>query len=1073
MKQFKYTLLLLLALLLSTGAQAQYRDARGRLVSTIIADGLAQLPAQNLNDYNQLMDEFARTGSEGIESLAGMLQPAAAAKNATFEYAIDGIVSYVSAEDRAELQQGVHAGLLKAIAACNDNVNKRFLLSQLQKIAQPSDLPMLANLLKDPNLRDAALAVICDTPANDAEFKALLDDTTLPKASLAYLVYQRNLFSSDVEAKLLSWLPADEETTAAIYNALTICGTAKSLKLLGAEAKKSGYSGTDAKSATDAYLQLCNRLIDRESKTVAKAAKDLQKQQSPALRCAGLLLDLGTTKNREALVLKALKDNCKQYRNTALDHAKEYCGDGIFAAVAAIMPKLTDAQKVDVVSWLGNNHRTAQVDPIVAAIGSNDDTLAKAAIEAAGRINDNKALAGLVAQLGGKHSAEAAEALKAFPGNVNDMLLSTLATGNSEQQLAVLNLMAQRHVPGSYSQLMSFVDNSDAATSEAACKALKGVVSEANFAPVCQKMEAASGTKTALLQDVAVSALRNLSATDQYSRINALMQKSQKPALYYPMLAQAGNSEAVSSLLKAYEMPATKQAAYRSLLRVNSPEMIDVLYGIAEKDANARNEAIGRYTTLVSNAHANDAETYLNVERALQLPGLADNVVRRLLNLVSTNTVYPALPLVTAKLNANGETSLTAAYAAKNLVAKHAAFQGGSYTRGLMAETQKTLTAWKQKGDADAGYALDEIGGFLPKFKDYGFAPVGKALSVARKTTVLDKDVENFEAYLEWKTDGEGLLSLRSMPALVLNPAGVRYVHANNKGIAAKKGEWNLLYVKFVDDRLTVMSNGELVCDNVIMQNTPTDAQLLFKGNLTLVAGQGTVDVKNLYINRLPATPVTKLSAEEAKQGFKLLFDGRSLSQWHGNTTNYVPRDGCIYVNAHYGNGGNLYSNKKYSDFVYRFEFCFVSPGVNNGIGIRTRENVDAAYEGMEIQVLDHDDPIYAGLHDYQQHGSVYGIIVPKHVKFGKLGTWNTEEIRAVGDHITVTVNGEVILDGNIREACQGHNVAPDGSDHNPYTVDHNNHPGLFNKSGNISFCGHGEGVMFRNIRILDLSKKK
>ena len=78
-----------------------------------------------------------------------------------------------------------------------------------------------------------------------------------------------------------------------------------------------------------------------------------------------------------------------------------------------------------------------------------------------------------------------------------------------------------------------------------------------------------------------------------------------------------------------------------------------------------------------------------------------------------------------------------------------------------------------------------------------------------------------------------------------------------------------------------------------------------------------------------------------------------------------------------------------------------------------------------------------------------------------------------MGDHITVTVNGEVIVDGNIREACQGHNVAPDGAKENPYTVDHRNHPGLFNKSGHIGFLGHGSGVKFRNIRIKDLSSEK
>mgnify|MGYP003305116745 CR=1 FL=1 len=70
-----------------------------------------------------------------------------------------------------------------------------------------------------------------------------------------------------------------------------------------------------------------------------------------------------------------------------------------------------------------------------------------------------------------------------------------------------------------------------------------------------------------------------------------------------------------------------------------------------------------------------------------------------------------------------------------------------------------------------------------------------------------------------------------------------------------------------------------------------------------------------------------------------------------------------------------------------------------------------------------------------------------------------------------VTVNGDVILDGNIRKACKGNNVSKDGSKTNPYTVDKKNHPGLFNKSGHIGFLGHGEGLKLRNVRIKDLSK--
>ena len=238
-------------------------------------------------------------------------------------------------------------------------------------------------------------------------------------------------------------------------------------------------------------------------------------------------------------------------------------------------------------------------------------------------------------------------------------------------------------------------------------------------------------------------------------------------------------------------------------------------------------------------------------------------------------------------------------------------------------------------------------------------------------------------------------------------------------------------------------------------------------------AGYAIDDIKAM-LEKLPeveTSPKFELSAEEAKEGFEVLFDGEDMSKWIGNTIDYVPMNGAICVSAKYGNGGNLYTEKEYSDFIFRFEFCFMKEGVNNGVGIRTPMGVDAAYEGMEIQILDHDAPIYKNLREYQVHGSVYGIIPAKRIKSPKLGTWNTEEIWVKGDRIKVTVNGEVILDGNIRKACKGHNVSKDGSKTNPYTVDKKNHPGLFNKSGHIGFLGHGEGLKLRNVRIKDLSK--
>lgn len=270
----------------------------------------------------------------------------------------------------------------------------------------------------------------------------------------------------------------------------------------------------------------------------------------------------------------------------------------------------------------------------------------------------------------------------------------------------------------------------------------------------------------------------------------------------------------------------------------------------------------------------------------------------------------------------------------------------------------------------------------------------------------------------------------------------------------------------------TIVSQNKSLQGHDVTNGILAKAMAVFKADTADADAGYAVDEIKLLMDKAAVRPA-ELSKQEQDSGFELLFDGLTLKNWHGNTLNYTPEDGCIYVTAGYGSEGNLYTDKDYSDFVFRFEFMFLEPGVNNGVGIRTSEGLDAAYHGMEIQILDHDAPVYKGLRPYQQHGAVYGIIVPEHVDFGPVGTWHTEEIRAVGDRITVTVDGKVILDGDIRKACKGHNVAPDGSGNNPYTVDGQNHPGLFNKSGKISFCGHGEGLKFRNIRILDLLGKK
>ena len=194
----------------------------------------------------------------------------------------------------------------------------------------------------------------------------------------------------------------------------------------------------------------------------------------------------------------------------------------------------------------------------------------------------------------------------------------------------------------------------------------------------------------------------------------------------------------------------------------------------------------------------------------------------------------------------------------------------------------------------------------------------------------------------------------------------------------------------------------------------------------------------------------------QSSSDFVPLFNGKNLDGWTGNKAGYLVDSGMIVVNPGQGSGGNLYTEKEFGNFIMRFQFK-LTPGANNGIGIRAPLTGDAAYVGMEIQVLDNKADIYKSLHPYQYHGSVYGVIPAERGYLKEVGEWNEEEIRAEGTKIKVTLNGHVILDGDIAPSIANG------------TMDHKEHPGLKNKKGHIGFLGHGSVVYFRNIMIKTL----
>ncbi len=167
----------LAALSLSVGIFAQ------ESLDVKIDAALAQMPAENMEVFNTVMDSFLPQTSDFIVTLSSRLVPAAEGPNAKVEYLLNGFISYLSASEFRQYRDEAVKGLEKAIAECADQPNKVFLqerLYLLSKYTQPEAYKELTISKaksqlkkKDSHLKTEAMAAIFAAQGTEALAYAL------------------------------------------------------------------------------------------------------------------------------------------------------------------------------------------------------------------------------------------------------------------------------------------------------------------------------------------------------------------------------------------------------------------------------------------------------------------------------------------------------------------------------------------------------------------------------------------------------------------------------------------------------------------------------------------------------------------------------------------------------------------------------------------------------------------------------------------------------------------------------------------------------------------------------------
>jgi Domain of Unknown Function (DUF1080) len=231
---------------------------------------------------------------------------------------------------------------------------------------------------------------------------------------------------------------------------------------------------------------------------------------------------------------------------------------------------------------------------------------------------------------------------------------------------------------------------------------------------------------------------------------------------------------------------------------------------------------------------------------------------------------------------------------------------------------------------------------------------------------------------------------------------------------------------------------------------------------LTLIMG-------NMFLHPASAQKDNTLTDAEKKDGWKLLFDGKTLNGWkmYQNKTAdcWGAKDGELYCKGSTTDKSDLRADiitaEQYENYELSVDWK-IAPGGNSGIIYNATEEYPASYQsGPEYQLIDDEGFSGGKLEDWQKTGADYAMYTATSRPTKPIGEYNTSKIVVKGAHREYWLNGVKVVefeawsdDWNKRKSVGKWKDTPGYG---------------MAKKGYICLQDHGSGVWFKNIKIRKL----
>ncbi len=309
---------------------------------------------------------------------------------------------------------------------------------------------------------------------------------------------------------------------------------------------------------------------------------------------------------------------------------------------------------------------------------------------------------------------------------------------------------------------------------------------------------------------------------------------------------------------------------------------------------------------------------------------------------------------------------------------------------------------------------------------------------------------------------------------------------------AFKQNDWNHYRIEAIGDTIQTWING-VPAAHLIDDKTASGFIALQVHSIGDEQKEGTeiawknvkilTDNLSKYNKEMPLPPVVtknQLTSDEAKNGWKLLWDGETTDGWRGARLDDFPekgweiKDGILTVLSTGGEestaGGDIVTTDVYGDFELKVDFK-LTEGANSGIKYYVNTDLNkgpGSSIGLEYQILDderHPDAKLGNHEGSRTVASLYDLIQADVNKpINPIGEWNTAHIISKDNHVEHWLNGMKVLEYERGSEAYRKLVSESKYVKWPNFGEAPNGP--------ILLQDHGDRVSFKNIKIKPIKKQ-